>query len=253
MKNEETTGGFYGVKTLWDTIIHIQEGDEATRRAALDRLTTRYRKPILCFVRLLLPEERRGQAEDLTHEFIQHRLLADVFFRKVNPQLGRFRTFVKKCVANFLEDKRREWNAKKRGAGQVPVSLDETDGEGNHLVEPPGSSLPPESAIDRAWAIQVLEHALSALERECADARRGQLFRALKGHLGRAPEAGTSAEIGAPLGMDGDAVRQALSRLRQRLGELIKEEVRQTVGTQEDWREELKYLVELLGLPTDSA
>jgi hypothetical protein len=43
------------------------------------------------------------------------------------------------------------------------------------------------------------------------------------------------------------AVHTAMNRLRKRLGELIGDEVRQTVGTQEDWRQELKYLVELLG------
>ncbi len=34
-------------------------------------------------------------------------------------------------------------------------------------------------------------------------------------------------------------------RLRQRLAELVREEVRQTVGSREGWQEELRYLISL--------
>ena len=247
MGEPQTTKGFYGVKTLWSTIIKIQEGDEATRRAALERLATRYRQPILLYIQAGLPEDRRQDAEDVTQDFIYKRLLADYFFQKVNPERGRFRTFVRECVANFLSEKHKEWRAKKRGGGQVPASLDETDGEGNRLVDPAGPTLPPHAIVDVEWAKKVLGNALEALERECVDARRGELFHALKGHLGRVPEASTAAEIGSRLGMKEGAVHTAVSRLRKRLGVLISEEVQQTVGTQEDWREELKYLVGLVG------
>jgi RNA polymerase sigma-70 factor (ECF subfamily) len=192
--------------------------------AALGRLLTRYRQPILRHIQAgqhCTPE----QAEDLTQDFIQQCIRLD-FLRRVSPEQGRFRTFIKTCIKNFLRDQYVKATAVKRGGGHVPVSLDGTDEDGNSLVDAAAPIVLPETILDREWALSVLDGALDGLKQECEAARRGELFEALKGHLGRAPEAGTAAQIATRLGMTEAAVHTAMSRMRKRLGELISEEVR---------------------------
>lgn len=244
MSQEESSGGFFEA-TIWSTILKAKDGDEQIRLAAQERLLARYRQPILRHIQAsqrCSPED----AEDLTQEFIHQCLRLD-FLKQVGPDHGRFRTFIKACIKNFLRDQHVHKTAQKRGGGQAVASLDETDDDGNNVLEPAGSAAIPETLLDREWAWSVLDYALNALGRECVQARRGELFEALKGHLGRAPDPGRASEIGAKLGLSEGAVHTAMNRLRGRLGELISEEVRQTAGTQEDWRQELTYLVELLG------
>jgi len=243
--NPVTTGFFE--KTIWSTVLKAKGTDEKERAAALGRLLERYRRPIFRHILASLSGERRTpeNAEDLTQEFIQQCLRLE-FLKEVGPEQGRFRTFVKTCVRNFLRDQHVRESAQKRGGGHSPLSLDEADEDGNPVLDPAGKELSLESVLDREWALNVVERALEVLERECAAARRAGLFQALKGHLGRAPEPGTAKELGAKLGMSEGAVNTAMNRMRGRLAEQIREEVRQTVGPNENWREELKYLIELM-------
>jgi DNA-binding transcriptional regulator PaaX len=54
------------------------------------------------------------------------------------------------------------------------------------------------------------------------------------------------AEVAASLGMSEGAIKVAVHRLRQRYGELVRAEIAQTVTTQEEAEEELRYLAALL-------
>ncbi len=54
-------------------------------------------------------------------------------------------------------------------------------------------------------------------------------------------------------GMTANAVRQAAFALRQRLGTLLKREVRSVVSTKADLDDEFRYLIQLLSAPADSA
>ena len=238
--------GFFGdAPTLWSTILRAKEGTEESRLSALGTLVERYRRPIQSEIRW-----QRGCTEDeareLAAEFIANFLRRD-FLKHVSPDQGRFRTFVKRCIRNFLRDIHTEESAKKRGGGEVPLSLDVSDDDGSRLIDPADAPASPESAMDREWALAVLRVAMDRLQNDCVAAGRGTLFEALRPTLSGSEETTPLAAVGTRLGMSEGAVKVASHRLRQRLGELIEEEVRQTIGEQDDWREELRYLVELLG------
>jgi RNA polymerase sigma factor (sigma-70 family) len=246
MNVKPSPAGFFG-PTVWSTIIKAKGEDETERQAAMERLLKRYRQPILNHIYASLSSEQRSweRAEDLTQEFIHLCLRLD-FLKRVNPELGLFRSFVRTCIHNFLRDQHVRDSAAKRGGGQTVRSLDETDEEGQPLLTPPASGADPGEQLDRQWAVNVLERSLQALEEQCRARGQSELFTALKGHLGRAPKPETAADIGARLNMRVEAVHTAMNRLRGDLGKFIRAEVRDTVGTEEDWREELKYLIELL-------
>jgi RNA polymerase sigma factor (sigma-70 family) len=241
---EASAVGYFGV-TAWSTVLEANGSDEENRKTALDRLFHRYRTPI---VREIQTRRRchEATAEDLAHDFIAVCLHRD-FLRNLSPQQGRFRSFIHRCLTNFLNDEHARRNALKRGGGEPVISLDETDGDGGLRVELAGDGPSASETMDRAWAGQIVQEALARLEQECEAARRGALFAALKSRLGRATNDSNLAEIAAQLRMSEGAIKVALHRMRQRLGELVAEEIKQTVTNQMEWRQELKYLLDLLG------
>jgi RNA polymerase sigma factor (sigma-70 family) len=238
--------GFFGeAPTIWSTILKAKVGHEESRLSALGRLLERYRPAIQSEIRW----QRRcseDEAEELTAQFVATCLRRD-FLRHVSPDQGRFRTFIKHCIHNFLRDLHAMESAQKRHSGQTPLSLDVADENGSRVIDPPDLQTAPGSTMDRDWALAVLGAALAQLEKECHAARRGELFVLLRPMLGGVGEGVSLATVAALLRMTEGAVKVAAHRLRQRLGELVKEEVRQTIGDQDDWRDELRYLVELLG------
>ena len=236
--------GFFE-KTLWSTILKAKATDEQTRQAALERLLGRYRRPI---IRHIQHSQRcdESKAEDLAHEFIQHWIRKEIL-KDLSPDHGRFRTFIKACINNFLIDYHRKENTGKRKPESGIESLDQLDADDSpvHQLVSPGPG--PEWEMDRAWAESVLQSALAELERECQAARRGSVFSTLKSALGGDPEAEAYTVIAAKLGITVENVKITVHRLRKRLGELIREEVKQTVGSEEDAQEELRYLIQLMG------
>lgn len=243
-RNETSTAkGFFGA-TAWSTIRDGQSINEEVRRAAVERLLIRYRRPILRHIEASLSAEKRGGAEDLAQAFILQCLRLN-FLEGLSPEKGRFRTFIKACIRNFLWD---QYDRDKVRGSCIPhVPIPPGGQEDRGFLDPAAQGLSPEEVLDREWAFSVLESAMKQLQQECASVRQKELFEALQGHLGKTPEARTTKEIAEKLGMNEGAVYTAMNRLRGRLGELIREEIRQTVGTEEDWREELKYLIELIG------
>ena len=223
----ERTPAFH--TTRW-TLVHAASlAPEPARRAALESLCSTYWPPVYAFVR------RQGatpvQAEDLTQGFFA-RLLAKHDLALADPERGRFRAFLLTALRSFLANERERERALKRGGGQTPFAfaagaLHEV--ESSIGLEPAGGTTP-EQEFERAWARAVLERALLRLGEEQDSAGKGAQWRALLPHLSNTDERGHGAELARTLAISENAVRVALHRLRKRFGELVRDEVRETVG-----------------------
>ncbi|HEY2952448.1 MAG TPA: hypothetical protein VGK40_07695 [Verrucomicrobiae bacterium] len=91
-----------------------------------------------------------------------------------------------------------------------------------------------------------MEQVLAQLRAEYeADGKR-DVFDRLKPFVWGEKSALTQAEIGAQLGTTENAVAQAVHRLRQRYGELLRAEVANTVAAPGDVEDELRYLLQAI-------
>lgn len=209
--------------TRWSVVRAAGSAPPAERRAALETLCASYRPPVLAFVRRRSadPEE----AEDLTQAFFA-RLLEKEALRQADPDRGRFRAFLLAALQHFLANERERVRARKRGGGRAPASLESASGA---ALEPAGGE-PPEREFERAWARAVLARALERLAQEQREAGKEALFAHLAPLLGNDEERVPHAAIAAACGTSENASRVALHRLRRRLGELVRDEVRETVG-----------------------
>jgi DNA-directed RNA polymerase specialized sigma24 family protein len=224
--------------THWSVVTRAKQ-DSAV---ALNALCLAYRSPLLTWLRCR--GEKPEDAEDCVQGFFEH-LLSHDFLRGVARERGRFRTFLLAALQNYLRDQQRRAGAAKRGGGQVLQSLEATNGEGKPLYSPASPSPTPDNEYDRAWAGAVLAGAFKRLEAECARSGRAALCAALEPVLFADPQAPAHAQIGQKLGLTEAAVKMAALRTRQRLKKLIRDEVLQTVASEGDLEEELRYLLTL--------
>ena len=79
-----------------------------------------------------------------------------------------------------------------------------------------------------------------------ADAGNSEQFDRLKQFLSAEAQPGAYADVAASLGMTSGAVGVAVHRLRQRYGELVREEVAHTVTSPAELEDEMRHLIELM-------
>ena len=218
------------------------EGDSAPSQRALETLCSAYWYPIYVYVR------RKGhgpdEAQDLTQEFFAQ-LIAKEHLRLADRDKGRFRTFLLAMLDYFLA---REWSRahrQKRGGQFKFVSLNQGSPEDRYRLEPADGDTP-EKKFERQWALTILKQAMTALETECVAEGKGTLFREVKNLLSGERDGSAYAEIARRLEMTEGAARVAVHRLRQRYGELLRAEIAQTVGSDAEVDEEMRYLLRVL-------
>lgn len=234
------TGGAAFVPTRWSLVLAAR-GEAPAARAALGELCGAYWTPVFQFLR------REGRDEDAARELAQEffaRVLAGAGFAGADPARGRFRSFLLGALKHFLADARKHDRRLKRAAELVPLEPAGTDTAAGVQVAAPAEA--DDAAFDRAWALAVMDRALTALAAESAAAGRAAQFDALKPWLAGGAEALTQADAAARLGVSEGAVKVAVHRLRQRFRELVRAEVAQTLGPGDTVEAELRYLVEVL-------
>jgi RNA polymerase sigma factor (sigma-70 family) len=224
--------------TNWSVVVTAGQDNLAGATVAMEQLCRRYWYPIYAFVR------RRGsdrhEAEDLTQGFFAH-LLEMETLKKADQRKGKFRTFLLSSLTKFLSNERDKRQAVKRGGGRQILSLDEAAAEQLYSLEPvePGS---PEKLFDQRWAATLVDGVLARLREEYRARGKAQLLAQLEPGLTQEALPGRYAEWATVLQLNEGAVRVALHRLRRRFGELLREEITQTVANPAEVDEEIRHL-----------
>jgi RNA polymerase sigma-70 factor (ECF subfamily) len=225
--------------TLWTVVLHAGQDEPAQAQAALAQLCEGYWYPLYSFIR------RRGysphDAQDLTQSFFAH-LLEKRGLGRVDPEQGRFRTFLLASLKNFLANDWDKANALKRGGGQTILSLQQESAESRYQLEP-SHNLTPERHFDRQWALALLDQVLAALRDEYHGEGKAALFEELKAAL--IGQAGRYTDIAARLGQSEGSIKVAVHRLRNRYRELLRSRIAETVG-ESDVEDELGHLLAVM-------
>src|ERR1039457_3662817 len=108
------------VTTQWTRVLEAR-GNSPEAKAALSDLCAAYYTPVFAFIRRSASGE--DTARDLTQEFFA-RLLARHGIDSVDPQRGRFRSYLLGAVKHFLADVREHDHRLKRGDGQPLQSIE---------------------------------------------------------------------------------------------------------------------------------
>ena len=236
-RSAEATGGAFST-THWSVVRSAADDDTDCAARALEQLCDRYWYPIYAFIR------RRGSdhhaAEDLTQAFFA-RLLEKKSLRHADREKGRFRTFLLSSLTNFLNNEWDKWQTIKRGGRQQIISLDEAVAEQRYRCEPVTSDTP-ERQFERRWALTLLQQVLDNLKQEQVESGKAELFAKLEPFITGEVTQGVYARLEAELGMREETVRVALSRLRNRFGQLLRNEIANTVASPAEVDAEIREL-----------
>jgi RNA polymerase sigma factor (sigma-70 family) len=206
------------ITTMWSVVrrAHAENAEEA--KAAQEHLVTRYEGAVRRY--LLGALKDREAVDDLFQEFALS--LARGNFRKVDPQHGSFRGYVKRVlshpIARHYKNEKREQDNRKKREQQLP---------------PTAAPDPAEPSLDVSWREQLLTRC-SALLAE-ADARGGSPF-AVVLRLRRDHPDVRSAQLAELLSeqlqrpVTPPAARQLLHRAREKYADLLVEEVADTLS-----------------------
>jgi RNA polymerase sigma factor (sigma-70 family) len=208
-------------------------GEDADARAR-NELLARYWQPIYGYL-------RRGgrpanEAEELTQAFFVH-LLEKHLLERVRLREVRFRSYLRSVLEHFLANEARRAQAHHRRAASLDTAKVES------WLAASGQESP-EAAFDRLWAVERLQAAMAHLRQELTHAGRPWVADALvrRVGLGAAPDAASVKDLASEHGVSENQLSVALHRARERLRELILEEIRDSVSGAQEAEDELREL-----------
>ena len=228
--------------THWTVVLTAQESDSPAAAAALERLCQTYWPALYAYLR------RGGRtpadASDLTQAFFA-RFLEKEFLKDVDRAKGKFRSFLLRTLNHFLADEWRHAHAQKRGGAQPALSIntDEWESQFGHELT---NAQTPEKLFEKRWAMALFEQALTRLRDESVRAGKGHEFEQLKEFLSSPSNEGAYATAASTLGLSPRTIAVQVHRLRKRYGQLVREEVAQTVSNSAEVEEELRNLLDVL-------
>ncbi|MHC1764439.1 MAG: RNA polymerase sigma factor [Verrucomicrobiia bacterium] len=229
--------------THWSVVLAAGRDSSPDAQAALERLCRVYWHPLYAHVR------RRGyspeDAQDLTQEFFAL-LLQKRWLGMADSARGRFRSFLLAALNHFLANEWNRANCVKRGGGRERLSWDTAEAEGLYLRET-GTGLSADAVYEKNWTLRLLEQTRGRLRAEYLGKRKTVFFDILERFLPGQESPVTYPEAAAQLGIPEGTLKSDVHRLRQRYGQLLREEIAHTVLNPDEIEDELRHLIDVLG------
>jgi len=228
--------------TRW-TQVSRAKADSPEGRRALAELCDAYYEPVAAFLRCELRDAEA--ARELTHDFFAE-VLGGGAIARAEQERGRFRSYLLGAVKHFLSHHREAARRLKRGGGVENISIQDTEAAEAQSL-PDATVLSPDAAFDRQWALTVLTRALEALRLECAAEGRADFFDQIKPWLTGEAAHGDQTALAASCGMNANALKVAVHRLKRRFRQLLKAEVAGTLEDPGQVEAEMRALFAALG------
>ncbi len=228
--------------THWSTVRTAGDNDSNVANSALQQLCQTYWYPMYAYLR------QQGydadQAADLAQGFF-----ADLLERKdigrVQRELGRFRSFLLASLKHFVMNQWDRQRAQKRGGGKLVLSIDFREADGRYRHEPKHENTP-DRVYEKQWALTLLDRTRAALRKEMERRGKAHEFDQLQVFLAGKSDEAILSHVARQLGMTEVAAKVAVHRMRQRFGELLRAEIRQTVDDPTDVDAEIQDLFDAL-------
>lgn len=240
--SSEPVGGALGEDfrtTRW-TQVRRAKADSPEGRRALAELCHAYYEPVAAFLRYELRDAEA--ARELAQGFFAQ-MLSGGAIAHAEQERGRFRSYLLGAAKHYLSHQREAQRRLRRGGRAEHISLHETEAG----LVPDAGVLSPDAAFDRQWALTVVAHALEALRNECMAEGRSDFFEACKPWLTGDAAHGDQTALAARCGLNANALKAAVHRLKRRFRELLKSEVAGTLGDLALVEEEMRALFAALG------
>ncbi len=214
--------------TRWTLIQRVRLGSEQERAGALEELCRAYWLPLYAFARHQGLSEHG--AEDAVQGFILD-LLERGLFDKADHNEGRLRALLLTAFRRHLSNLRVHDQAKRRGGAVNHIPLVPPDAEGRYQLDVVSKDEPPDVIYHRKWAESLVSRSIERLQARFDEQGKSERFQVMRAYLPWDGSDEDTAAGAAAAGMSPGAFRTALHRLRGQYREMVLEEVRQTIGS----------------------
>ncbi len=225
--------------TLWTVVLEAQDRDSPGYRERLEHLVRLYWPPVYWFIRSHWRKSNED-AKDLTQEFFATFMKKDRL-RSVGPEKGRFRTYLRVILQNFLRNVEEAAGAIKRGGRCAWIPIEGAEGELPFDAGP----LRPDEIFDKAWACHVLREATQELEARYRASGKESYFRVFA-RIDLHEDPATYAEVALQLGLSVHDVENYLKHARASMAQILRDRIKETLLDGADVEEELRWLAEAL-------
>jgi len=176
-------------------------------------------------------------AEDCVQGFLAKSSESD-FFTLTDPNKGKMRSYLLIAFKRYIYDVWKKSHALKRGGGVAFTTLEK--------CSPPSDDSDPSLAFDQQWALTVIASAKENLKHRYHKIGKSQHFIELESCIDGSPLANTS-KTAETLGVSTSTLKTIIHRIRKRFGEEVRKAVTETVASEEDIDDELRWLIDVLG------
>jgi RNA polymerase sigma factor (sigma-70 family) len=223
-------------------VLALRSEDPVERRRSLERILAGYYKPVYKHLRLKW-RKTAEDAEDLAQDFFA-RATERRIFAAYEPGRGRFRTFVRACLDNFVLTAEEARRRQKRGGHLDVVSADAHAAERELAMA--GEPVDPEAVFDREWVRNVAARSVALLEQRLSALDKSRYFEVLKRYdLHEGMDEPSYGKVAAELGLKVTDVTNYLHAARKELRVIVLEVLRELTATEDEFRAEAR---EVLGI-----
>lgn len=229
--------------TSWTLIVAAASPrPDVSVRHALEKLCLAYWYPLYVYARRQAypPED----AADLVQGYFA-KLLEKEYLQDARRERGRFRSFLIASFSHYVSNQRDRERAVKRGGSAVRLSISMEDAEHIYSLYIPRDPSP-EKAFEKQWALTVLERAMSRLRNESERRNKEHVFDIIRDYLTSGKDDSRYAEHATQLNMSIGALRVEVHRMRKRLQSSVRAEIAETVRSDDDIEQELRFLIKSL-------
>jgi len=228
--------------TRWTLVLDAAKSDFESSRPALETLCRAYWPPLYAYARRT--GKNHEDAQDIIQSFFAY-LLGKNLPGRANPDYGRFRTFLLSSLRHFMMAAHRDKTTHKRGRNAGPhLPLDMI----TETAADCSTADTPEMAYERKWAHTLVNIALDQLAEQQSSSGNQARFALLRPLLLDSTDSATShARLTAEFGMTEGSIRTALSRLRTRFRDIVRQEVARLVDDPAEVNDEIAHLLKSMG------
>lgn len=207
--------------------------DAEVRRVSWDRLARAYYQPVYTYLRLRW-RKSEDEARDLAQAFFA-RCLEKGTVAGYASEKGRFRSFLRACLDNYVLDDRRRATTVARGRA-FPVAVDMARAEAEIACEA-------EEAFDAEWVRQVIALAVEALRAHCRDSGKLEHMTIFERYHLQGEDPPTYAALAAELSISVNDVTNRLAYARRKFRRYVLDVLRDITATEEEYRNEARKVL----------
>jgi RNA polymerase sigma factor (sigma-70 family) len=221
----------------------VGSADPTVRSRAFESLVRAYWKAVYKYVRIKWRASNED-AKDLTQGFFAV-AFEKRWFDRYDTAKAKFRTYLRTCLDGFVANERKAATRLKRGGEAEKLSLDFETAEGELVRHEIPDGVDMDEYFHREWVRSLFASAVDALRQRCLSAGKDVPFALFERYDLEGPDAGerlTYAQLASEFGLPVTQVTNHLSWARRELRTIVLEELRDLVGSDEEFQAEARSL-----------